>query len=96
MKTFTANEAKHQLGRVLDTARTGPVTITKHGRPEFVLTSKNDYDALTELKYRHLKQEVRMGFDALERGDCSTRTLEEIAVEAIAIRRKEQDAAFNL
>lgn len=96
MKTFTANEAKQQLGRVLDSARTGPVTITKHGRPEFVLTSKDDYDSMAELKYNHLKKEVQLGFDALDRGEYSTRTLEEIAAEAIAIHRKEQSPASNL
>jgi len=84
MKTFTANEAKQQLGRVLDIARTGPVTITKHGRPEFVLTSKEDYDYMAELKYNHLKQEVSKGFDALDRGEFSTRTFEEILVQVKA------------
>ena len=84
MKTFTANETKQQLGRVLDTARTGPVTITKHGRPEFVLTSKEDYDSMAELKYKHLKQEVQKGFDALDRGEHSNRTLEEILAQVKA------------
>lgn len=84
MKTFTANEAKQQLGRVLDSARTGPVTITKHGRPEFVLTSKVDYDSMAELKYNHLKQEVQKGFDALDRGEYSTRTFEEILAQVKA------------
>ena len=82
MKTFTANEAKQKLGLVLDTARTGPVTITKHGRPEFVLTSKENYDSLAELKYKNLRQEVSTGFEALDRGEFSTRTFEEIAEEA--------------
>jgi len=84
MKTFTANEAKQQLGRLLDTARTGPVTITKHGRPEFVLTSKDDYDSMAELKYNHLKQEVQKGFDALDRGEFSNRTFEEILAQVKA------------
>jgi len=84
MKTFTANEAKQQLGRVLDTARIGPVTITKHGRPEFVLTSKDDYDSMAHLKYTHLKQEVQKGFDALDRGEHSTRTFEEILAQVKA------------
>jgi prevent-host-death family protein len=82
MKTFTANEAKQKLGLVLDTARIGPVTITKHGRPEFVLTSKEDYDLLAGLKYENLKREVAKGFDDLDRGEFSTRTFEEIAEEA--------------
>ena len=96
MKTFTANEAKQHLGRVLDTARTGPVTITKHGRPEFVLTSKEDYDSMAELKYQQLKREVGKGFDALDRGEFSTRTIEEIAAEALAIHRKNQVAVPGL
>jgi prevent-host-death family protein len=95
MKTFTANEAKQQLGRVLDTARSGPVTITKHGRPEFVLTSKDDYDSMAELKYQHLKQEIQKGFDEIDRGEYSTRTLEEIAAEAIEIHRKELSAVSD-
>ncbi len=95
MKTFTANEAKQQPGQVLDSARTGPVMITKHGRPEFVLTSKKDYDSMAHLKYKHLKEEVQKGFDALDRSEYSTRTLEEIAAEAIAIHRKGQSAALN-
>ncbi len=84
MKTFTANEAKQKLGLVLDTARTGPVIITKHGRPEFVLTSKEDYDSMAELKYENLKREVALGFDALDRGEFSTRTFEEILAEVKA------------
>jgi prevent-host-death family protein len=51
MKTFTANEAKQKLGLVLDTARTGPVTVTKHGRPEFIITTRDDYDNLTRSKF---------------------------------------------
>ncbi len=84
MKTFTANEAKQQLGRLLDTARTGPVTITKHGRPEFVLTSKDDYDSMAELKYNHLKTEVQKGFGALDRGEYSNRSFEEIFAQVKA------------
>ena len=82
MKTFTANETKQNFGQVLDSARTAPVTITKHGRPEFVLISKEDYDTMAELKYENLKREVALGFDALDRGEFSTRTFEEIAEEA--------------
>lgn len=84
MKTFTANETKQNFGQVLDSARTAPVTITKHGRPEFVLTSKEDYDSMEKLKYENLKREVTKGFDALDRSEFSTRTFEEIAEEAFS------------
>ncbi len=84
MKVFTANEAKQTLGHVLDTARTGPVSITKHGRPAFVLTSREDYDLLTKLKYEHLKREVQDGFDSLDRGEFSVLSFEEIAAKVKA------------
>jgi prevent-host-death family protein len=87
MKTFTANEAKQKLGHVLDSARSGPVTITKHGRPEFVLTSKEDYDSMAGLKYENLKREVQKGFDDLNQGRISKRSVAEIAAEALKIHR---------
>jgi prevent-host-death family protein len=88
MKTVTANTAKQQLGQVLDSARTGPVSITKHGRPAFVLTSKEDYDSLTKIKLEQFKREVQLGFDQLDRGEISTMTMEEIAAEALEIHRQ--------
>jgi prevent-host-death family protein len=84
MITVTANTAKQQLGQVLDSARTGPVSITKHGRPAFVITSKEDYDSLIQLKYEHFKREVQLGFDALDRGEVSDRTFDQIAAEVMA------------
>jgi prevent-host-death family protein len=78
MRTFTANEAKQKLGLVLDAARTGPVTITKHGRPEFILTSKEDYDAMAEMRFEKLKRDVTLGFEALDRVEFSTQSFAEI------------------
>ncbi len=84
MKTVTANIAKQQLGQVLDSALTGPVSITKHGRPTFVLTSKEDYDSLTKIKFEQLKREVQLGFDQLDRGEFSEKTFEQIAAEVMS------------
>lgn len=88
MKTVTANTAKQLLGQVLDSARTAPVSITKHGRPAFVLTSKEDYDSLTKIKLEQFKRDVQLGFDQLDRGEISTMTMEEIAAEALEIHRQ--------
>lgn len=88
MITVTANTAKQQLGQILDSARTGPVSITKHGRPAFVVTSKEDYDSLIQLKFEHFKREVQIGLDQLNRGEFSTMTMEEIAEQALEIHRK--------
>lgn len=88
MKTFTANTAKQKLGEVLDTARTAPVSITRHGRPSFVITSQEDYDSLVKLKFERLKEEVQKGFSQLDRGEFSERSFTEIAEEALAENRK--------
>lgn len=93
MITFTANDAKQQLGHVLDTARTNPVSITKHGRPSFVITSQAEYDALLKLKFEHLKREVQIGFDALDRGEISKRSVAEIAAEALEIHRQNSSSS---
>ena len=34
---FSAREARHQFGRLLDTARPEPVVVEKHGRPVVVV-----------------------------------------------------------
>lgn len=96
MKTVTANTAKQQLGQVLDSARTGPVSITKHGRPAFVLTSKEDYDSLTKIKFEQFKREVQLGFDQLDRGEISTMTMEEIAAEALEIHRQKSRKKIDM
>lgn len=52
---FTASEAKHNFGQLLDTAlRAGPVTITKQRRPAAVLLSLDDYQQLTQAEDRTL------------------------------------------
>ena len=37
MKTMSARDAKHQFGRLIDTARAEPVVVEKHGRPVVVV-----------------------------------------------------------
>ena len=52
---FTASEAKHNFGHLLDTAlRVGPVTITKQSKPTAMLISLDDYHALTQVEDRTL------------------------------------------
>ena len=52
---FTASEAKHRFGQLLDAAlRDGPVTITKQRKPTAVLISLEEYRALTQAEDRTL------------------------------------------
>lgn len=52
---FTASEAKHKFGELLNAAlRTGPVAITKQRKPTAVLISLEDYRALMQAEDRAL------------------------------------------
>ncbi len=50
MKTIAAREAKNGFGRLLDTARREPVTISRNGRPVAVVLSIEDYQRFEELE----------------------------------------------
>ena len=50
MKYFTAKDAKNQFGRLLDTARSEPVLISKHGRPVAVVVAYEEYERLDEVE----------------------------------------------
>ncbi len=47
MKALSAREAKYNFGRLIDTARTEPVVIEKHGRPVVVVLAVEEYEKLT-------------------------------------------------
>jgi prevent-host-death family protein len=52
---YTATEAKHKFGQLLDSAlRTGPVAIVKQRKPAAVLISLDQYQALTQAEDRAL------------------------------------------
>jgi prevent-host-death family protein len=52
MKTMSARDAKHQFGLLIDTARAGPVTVEKHGRPVVVVIAVEEFERLKELDNR--------------------------------------------
>ena len=69
MQNISANEAKSHFGQLLDTARREPVTIEKHGRPVAVILSTEDYNELEQIKLEHLRAEMKVGIDQLDRGE---------------------------
>ena len=50
MKTFTATEAKNQLGAVIDAALAEPVAVKKSGRVSVVIVSVSEYERLSALE----------------------------------------------
>ena len=69
MQNISANEAKSHFGQLLDTARQEPVTIEKHGRPVAVIMSTEDYNELEQIKLEHLRAEMKVGIDQLDKGE---------------------------
>lgn len=79
MDTLTANEAKQNFGALIDRALQHPVSITKHGRPAVIVTSDAEYREYLENKYARFKSEVKIGFEQLDQGKVSSRSVDEIA-----------------
>lgn len=89
MEIFTANDAKQHFGELMDKALQKPVSITKHGRPSVVVTSEADYRELMDIKQARLQEEVQAGFDAIDRGEISSRTADEIAMATLQASTKD-------
>ncbi len=73
---YTASEAKHKFGELLDTAlRTSPVAITKQRKPTAVLISLEEYRALTQAEDRSLaalSAEFDRQFDVMQAPGAAT------------------------
>lgn len=49
MRTISAKDAKYNFGELIDTARAGPVTVVKYGRPVVVVMAVEEYKRLKGL-----------------------------------------------
>jgi prevent-host-death family protein len=48
MKEFQAADLSRRIGDVLDAASRGPIAITKHRKPRFVLMTVDEYEAIAD------------------------------------------------
>lgn len=53
MTKMTATEAKNKFGELADQARSGPIAITRSGRPVMVILSSEEFDRLAEIEDRY-------------------------------------------
>ena len=68
METFTANEARINLGDLLLKSQKGPVQITRSGKPFSVVISAESYEAMEELKSRYVKEQLAQAKEDIENG----------------------------
>jgi prevent-host-death family protein len=48
MQSMSAKDAKYGFGRLIDLARTNPITVEKHGRPVVVVMAVEEYERLRD------------------------------------------------
>lgn len=48
MQSMSAKDAKYGFGRLIDLARSEPVTVEKHGRPVVVVLAVEEYKRLCD------------------------------------------------
>ncbi len=86
MHNVSAHDAKARFGQLLDAARREPVVIERHGQAVAVVVSKEEYDALNDLKLQQLRAEIDLGFADLERGACTDYEAEDLPTLAARIK----------
>lgn len=50
MREYSATELANNTGDVLTAAAQEPVAITRHGKPRFVVMTRETYDRMTEIE----------------------------------------------
>jgi prevent-host-death family protein len=54
--TITATDVRSRFNELMEHAKTSPVVITRYGKPEVVIISKQEYDRLAEAAWKSDEQ----------------------------------------
>ncbi len=85
---ITATDLKQRSGQVLDEAQRQPVKVVKHGRIYGAVISKQDLELLENAKKLDaLKSSVQAGFEQIENGQYSTRSMDDIFQDVLEKRK---------
>jgi prevent-host-death family protein len=82
MKTMPAAEAKNKFGTLMDTVQREAVAISKKGRTAAIVMPVQEYEEYKELKLEKLRAHLAEGAAQADRGEFSTKTIDEIIAEA--------------
>lgn len=82
MNSFTSNDAKQEIGKVIELAPQEPATIIRKVRPSVGLSSDADCHEQMAWKYGQLKEEVVRGFDSLGPG-VPAYSVDEVATKVL-------------
>lgn len=69
MRQTTATEAKNRFGRLLESAQSAPVRVTRHGRPVGVVMSMRQFEQLRGAAWERLSATMdALGREASDKG----------------------------
>ena len=81
--TYSATDLGKLSGEIILEAQRNPVKIEKHGKDCVAVISIQDLELLEETKKAEkLKSAVQEGFAQIERGEFSTRSMDDLFEEA--------------
>jgi len=83
MQTLSARDAKYNFGRLIDTARSEPVTVEKHGRAVVVVLAVEEYERLKAIELERHENLARSGEKMMRRDDTADQTKTAGRIEAL-------------
>ena len=86
MHTFSAHDPTDRFGQPLDAAWREHLFIERHGRADAVEVSKDECDALNDIKLQQLRAAINRGLAELERGACTDYEVEDLPRLAARIK----------
>ena len=69
MEVFTANEAKNRFGEIILKSQKEPVQVTRSGKPVVMVVSIDEYNAMEELKLRHVREHIQEALADIKNGN---------------------------
>jgi len=72
MEVYRASDAKREFGELLLKSQSGPISITRNGKPVAVLLSADDYEVLMVAKREQLTLAIKEGVADYRAGNISS------------------------
>jgi prevent-host-death family protein len=73
-RNWSVQDAKNRFSEMVEAARRGPQTVTKHGKPAVVVVAADEYERLSKLKHLKAPSFVKMLL-AIPKGDVEFKRL---------------------
>ncbi|TVZ38673.1 prevent-host-death family protein [Alteromonadaceae bacterium 2753L.S.0a.02] len=72
MEVYSASDAKREFGELLLKSQSGPVSVTRNGKPVAVLLSSDEYERLLSAKREQLTYAIKEGVADYRAGNVSS------------------------